>query len=121
LAVVDSFGKVVHQARVVSNRAAVGEILRGIGGTMHAVIEASYHGGMYDCLSEICAEVVLVHPARILTIVNAKIKTDSIDALTLAQMLRMDYNPEAMRRRQKSGPANACCGSACIWSACAPR
>ncbi len=96
LAVIDSAGKLVHQARVASTRAAVGEALRGIKGTKHAVVEASYNWGvMYDCLSEICEEVVLAHPARVRAIADAKIKTDSIDAITLAQLLRMDYIPEA--------------------------
>ena len=55
------------------------------------VLEACWNWGrIYDVLSEIeqVEEVVLAHPLKTRLIAEAQIKTDSLDALALATLLR---------------------------------
>jgi transposase len=44
-------------------------------------------------LEPLCTEVVVSNPLRTRAIAEAKIKTDRVDALVLAQLLRCDYLP----------------------------
>ncbi|HEX4227672.1 MAG TPA: IS110 family transposase [Bryobacteraceae bacterium] len=60
-------------------------------------------------LQPLCREVVVSNPLRTRAIAEAKIKTDRVDALVLAQLLRCDYLPrvwcpheETRRMRQQS-------------------
>jgi transposase len=48
-----------------------------------------------DLLRSLGVEVVLAHAKYLKAISYAKVKTDAVDALTLAQLLRMGYIPEA--------------------------
>jgi len=60
------------------------------------VIEASYSWRpTYERLEEMDLEVKLAHPHKVRAIAEAKIKTDSIDARTLAHLLRADLIPES--------------------------
>jgi transposase len=61
-----------------------------------AVVECT--SGWYwlcDLLNSIGIDVLLAHAKYLKAISYAKVKTDAIDAHTLAQLLRMDYIPEA--------------------------
>jgi len=59
-----------------------------------AVIEAGRNWGMmYDLLEELDIKTVVGHPLKIRAIADAKIKSDSIDAKTLAHLLRADLIP----------------------------
>lgn len=49
---------------------------------------------LYDLLEELGVEVHLTHPLKLRTIAEAKIKTDSIDAKVLADLLRANLIPE---------------------------
>lgn len=73
-------------------------------GESAAVVEASRTWGvMYDLLEDIdgVESVTLAHPQKVRAITSAKIKTDKIDADTLAQLLRADLIPAAyIPRRQ---------------------
>lgn len=96
IAVMDAQGVVVRQARVASTRAAVQGALLPYREPLKAVLEAGYGWGpMYDWLDEIADEVVLAHPTKVRAIAEARIKTDAIDAKTLADLLRADLIPEA--------------------------
>jgi transposase len=48
-----------------------------------------------DLLRSLGVDVVLAHAKYLKAISYAKVKTDAVDALTLAQLLRMGYIPEA--------------------------
>jgi len=92
----DAAGRILKRARVPSSpsglRAALGEYRE----PMKAVLEASYSWGpIYDWLDEIVDDVVLAHPQKIRAIAEARIKTDAIDSVTLAHLLRADLIPEA--------------------------
>lgn len=49
---------------------------------------------MYDLLEELDIKTVVGHPLKIRAIADAKIKSDSIDAKTLAHLLRADLIPQ---------------------------
>ena len=49
---------------------------------------------MYDLLEELDIDRVVAHPLKTRAIADAKIKSDSIDARTLAHLLRADLVPE---------------------------
>jgi transposase len=59
------------------------------------VIEATTNAwAIYDLLVTLVGRVVVAHPAKVKLIADARVKTDKIDALTLAQLLRADMLPE---------------------------
>jgi transposase len=66
----------------------------------------NYHIGA-ELLEGLVEEIKLAHPLKVRAIAEAKIKTDSIDSLTLAQLLRGNLIPEAYFRnreeREKQG------------------
>jgi len=49
---------------------------------------------MYDLLEELDIKTVVGHPLKIRAIADAKIKSDSIDAKTLAHLLRVGLIPQ---------------------------
>jgi len=53
---------------------------------------------MHDWLEELAGDVTLAHPLKVKAIAEAKIKTDKIDATTLAHLLRCDLVPAAYVR-----------------------
>lgn len=96
LTVMDEAGKVLEQRRVVNGPAAMRSALGGYQEPIKAVLEASYAWGpLYDSLEEMGIEVLLAHPAKVKAIAEARIKTDKIDSVTLAHLLRADLIPEA--------------------------
>jgi len=62
----------------------------------YAVLEATRNWPfMYDLLHEHVQQVDLVHAKAVRTIANAAVKTDQIDASTLAHLARLNYIPKA--------------------------
>jgi transposase len=62
----------------------------------YAVLEATRNWPfMYDLLNEHVQHVDLVHAKGVRAIANAAIKTDQIDASTLAHLARLNYIPKA--------------------------
>jgi len=97
LSVMDEKGVVVKEGRVVNTREAVNKFLgKEYTKDTSAVLEAGRNWTvMYDWLEEELDEVKLAHPLKVKAIAEAKIKTDKIDAKTLAHLLRCDLVPEA--------------------------
>ncbi|MFQ5866458.1 MAG: IS110 family transposase [bacterium] len=60
---------------------------------------------MYDWLEEEVKDAKLAHPLKVKAIAEARIKTDKIDAKTLADLLRADLIPEAYVPSQKARAA----------------
>jgi transposase len=59
------------------------------------VIEATTNAWViYDLLVTLVGRAVVVHPAKVKLIAEARVKTDKIDVLTLAHLLRADMLPE---------------------------
>ena len=85
-------------ARIPNEFQAVQEFFEGLDEPCKVVLEAGYNWGkMYDWLDQIEAvdEVQLAHPFRVKAIAAAQVKTDSVDAGTLADLLRADLIPRA--------------------------
>lgn len=96
LTVMDEKGKVLKRQSIATCRAEVQAALGRYRQPLKAVVEASYNWGpLYDWLEEVADEVVLAHPGKVRAIAEARIKTDTIDAETLAHLLRTDLIPAA--------------------------
>lgn len=97
LSVMDKKGIVVKEGKVVNTKEAVNKFLgKEYTKDTSAVLEAGRNWTvMFDWLEEELDEVKLAHPLKVKAIAEAKIKTDKIDAKTLAHLLRCDLVPEA--------------------------
>jgi transposase len=49
---------------------------------------------IYDLLAPLVGRAVVVHPAKVKLIAASRVKTDTVDGLSLAQLLRADLLPE---------------------------
>src|SRR5215211_5019859 len=96
VAVIDAEGSQLLSRRIVNDPATFLELLEGIGGESKIALEATYGWEwLADVLEEAGYELHLAHPLRTKAIASARVKTDSVDATTLAQLLRADLLPEA--------------------------
>jgi transposase len=105
--VVDGKGLIVKEGKLANRRVEFERFFRGLK-KVKAVMEAgwNYHVGA-ELLEGLVEEIKLAHPLKVRAIAEAKIKTDSIDSQTLAQLLRGNLIPEAYFRdreqREKQG------------------
>lgn len=95
--ILDPRGQVLRRGRLDNNPEALAEFLgEHAGEGCHAVLEATRNWTlMHDWLEEQVAQVTLAHPKKVRAIAEARIKTDKIDAATLAHLLRCDLIPAA--------------------------
>ena len=93
-------GQTIKQGRFANHPQAVANFLgEHAGPDCSAVLEATRNWTvMHDWLEELAGEVTLAHPLKVKAIAEAKIKTDKIDATTLAHLLRCDLVPAAYVR-----------------------
>ena len=71
-----------------------------------AVVEATGNWSyMYDVLKPYVDTVVLAHPKQVRVIAAAKVKTDKIDATTLAHLARADLLPMAYAPPTRNCPS----------------
>lgn len=95
---IDQAGRVIRSERLNNMPDEFQEFFDGLDGPSRTVVEASRTWGvMFDLLEERrgVESVTLAHPLKVRAIAEAKIKTDKIDAETLAQLLRADLIPAA--------------------------
>lgn len=96
LTTVDEKGMIVEQQKIFNNPEQIINYFRSIGNTHKAVVEST--NGWYwiaDLLHGNGIDLVLANANQLKAISTAKIKTDQIDSTTMAQLLRIDYIPEA--------------------------
>jgi hypothetical protein len=80
------------------------------------VIEATTNAWViYDLLSSLVGRAVVVHPAKVKLIAEARVKTDKVDVLTLAQLLRADMLPEVWCHRPTSVTCARCSRTGGGW------
>jgi transposase len=95
IVVIDEHGELALSRRIVNDRETILELL-GDPESAHVVLEATYG---WEWLAELLEEggydVHLAHPLRTRAIAAARVKTDAIDAKTLAHLLRAGFLPEA--------------------------
>ncbi len=95
VAVVDEKGTVRTRSKIANKKKAFALLKEYYKEPCRAVIEAGDSWGMmYDLLEELDIKTVVAHPLKTRAIADAKIKSDSVDAKTLAHLLRADLIPE---------------------------
>jgi transposase len=96
VAVIDDQGRELRSRRVINDGPAILALLAEIDGECRVALEATYGWEwLADLLEESGYEVHLAHPLRTKAIASARVKTDAVDARTLAHLLRADLLPES--------------------------
>jgi transposase len=112
IAVIDEHGELTLSRRIVNDREAFLELLGNPQGT-HVALEATYGWEwLAELLEEADYDVHLAHPLRTRAIAAARVKTDAIDAKTLAHLLRAGFCPRRTSRPRSCGTSASCCATA---------
>jgi transposase len=102
VATLDSNGTLVKQERLPNVPESILAYFRSLDGPHIAVVECT--AGWYwlnDLLEANGIELVLAHAKYLKAISYAKVKTDKVDSLTLATLLRLDSIPRAHKIRRE--------------------
>ena len=95
IAIIDEHGELTLSRRIVNDPETFTELLGDPDGT-HVALEATYGWEwLAELLEEAGYDVHLAHPLRTQAIAAARVKTDAVDAKTLAHLLRTGLLPEA--------------------------
>lgn len=95
LVLMDQAGEILDE-RQIANTEVKGYLEEQVPYQTFAVLEATRNWAfMYDWLSERLERVELAHPKELKAISNAAVKTDRIDARTLAHLARLNFLPIA--------------------------
>ena len=95
MVLMDAKGEVIEKGRI-SNQEITKYLQEKVPQETYAVLEATRNWPfMYDLLNEHVQKVDLVHSKGVRAIATAAVKTDQIDASTLAHLARMNYIPKA--------------------------
>jgi transposase len=95
IAIIDEHGELTLQKRIATDRETFTELLGEPDGA-HVALEATYGWEwLAELLTEAGYDVHLAHPLRTRAIAAARVKTDAVDARTLAHLLRTGMLPEA--------------------------
>jgi transposase len=87
-------GKRRRDFRIGASAEAIEEFAARLGHNHAVALEATFHSwAIQRILQRYAGRVVVVNPLQVKAIAHAKIKTDKVDAHTLAQLLRADYLP----------------------------
>ena len=95
---VDEEGVIKNQMRVNNNTPEILNYFAPFRPDVHAVVEAT--SGWYwldEALKQMNVPLTLAHAKFLKAIAYAKVKTDKVDSATMAQLLRMNYIPEAYK------------------------
>jgi transposase len=96
IAAFDEEGTEVLSRRITNDPEAFVAIRGELGGEAKVALEATYGWEwLADLLDDEGYELHLAHPLRTKAIASARVKTDAVDARTLAHLLRADLLPEA--------------------------
>src|ERR671923_220353 len=97
IAIVDEHGELTESRRIANDRDTFLELLGDpAAGATHVALEATYGWEwLAELLEEAGYDLHLAHPLRTRAIAAARVKTDAIDAKTLAHLLRAGFLPEA--------------------------
>jgi transposase len=96
IAALDDHGGELFSRRIVNDPDTFLALLGELDGESKIALEATYGWEwLAELLEEHGYELHLAHPLRTKAIASARVKTDAVDARTLAQLLRADLLPEA--------------------------
>lgn len=93
-------GKLINESRITTDPAQVTEYLREYKGASLALEPVSQWYFYADLIESLDIDVHLAHAKDVKAIAHARIKTDSIDAGVLCDLLRADLLPEAYHAPQ---------------------
>lgn len=103
ITVVDTLGSIVNKKRLENNDVDIQKYFSQWPKKTAVAIEATYNWyWLVDLLQGMGFDVCLSHPYKTKIIGEAKIKTDSIDSATLAQLLRTDFLPKSYIASQQT-------------------
>jgi transposase len=92
---VDAKGAKREEYRIGGSAGAIEAWAQGLGPRDQVVLEATFHSwAIHAIVSQHAGRVGVANPLQVKAIAHAKIKTDKVDAHTLAQLLRADFLPE---------------------------
>jgi transposase len=92
----DRRGNITGKATLAVTQAALDNYFSKQDSKSEVVVEASGNWMfLYETIEQYTPHVVLAHPLKTRAIAEARIKTDTIDATTLAELLRLDGIPQA--------------------------
>jgi transposase len=96
VAALDERGGELFSRRIANDPDMFVALLGGLDGESKIALEATYGWEwLADLLEEHGYELHLAHPLRTKAIASARVKTDAVDARTLAHLLRAELLPEA--------------------------
>lgn len=106
IATVNQKGDTVKEANLKNHPLAIARYFAELEGHHKAVVESTFNWyWLADLLEHQNIELTLAHAKYLKAITYAKVKTDKVDANTLAQLLRMEMIPEAHQiSNQLRGP-----------------
>lgn len=92
----DQRGRILEQVQLRTDASSLGGYLRRVRPDTRIAVEATGNWVyLYELIEDRCPDLVLAHPLKTKAIASARIKTDKIDATTLAHLLRADLLPAA--------------------------
>jgi transposase len=92
----DQHGRILEQVQLRTDAPSLGGYLRRLRPDTRLAVEATGNWMyLYELIEDRCPDLVLAHPLKTKAIASARIKTDKIDATTLAHLLRADLLPAA--------------------------
>jgi transposase len=98
----DRQGKITSKVTVPVTQAALESYFSKQDRGSEVVVEATGNWMyLYETIERYTPQVVLAHPLRTRAIAEARIKTDTIDATTLAELLRLEGIPKAYIPRRE--------------------
>ena len=108
--------------RIVNDSTTFLELLGELEGESRVALEATYGWEwLAELLEDAGYELHLAHPLRTKAIASARVKTDAVDAMTLAHLLRTDPCPRPTSRRPSCATCASCCATEARSPGCARR
>jgi transposase len=96
ISTVNQAGKMIKQSKLPNHNMSIIRYFSGMGKQHKAVVESTANWyWLSDLLKENGIEILLAHAKYLKAISYAKVKTDKVDSLTLADLLRMNMIPKA--------------------------
>jgi hypothetical protein len=122
IAALDEQGTELLSRRIANDPEVFRALLDEFGPELKVALEATYGWEwLAELLEDERIELHLAHPLRTKAIAAARVKTDAVDARTLAYLLRADLLPEAYSRRASCATCATCSVTASCSPACARR
>ena len=109
-------GQIVEEGTLQAERAGVAQLGEAAPVAWHGAMEATlFSAWIYDTLKPYAQQLAMGHPAKMKAITAGKKKSDTLDARTIADLLRCNLLPPAMYCRRRCAICDGCCAIATWW------